>query len=135
MKLSRLQPDDWVLWWHPRKQYWVPLKVTIRLMYEYLEHEHTDDPSDIKPLEITEELLLLNGYKKEELIPGMIQWISDDGRVILRDDKNYINSKNNWSIHVDSPDMSSICNAELSYLHELQHILKHCEIEKELKPK
>jgi hypothetical protein len=117
------------LWWHPRKQSWVTLKITIEVLSAY-KSEYNFEASDLKPIDLTPEILEHNGFTKEERIKGLVEWISEDGRVILRNDPNYLNSENIWGIHVDSPDMSTICTAELSYLHQLQHIYKHCEIEK-----
>lgn len=132
MKLDILQKDDWILLWNPKKIKWIPTRVTIEILYSY-ENLKMYDPSDIKPIMITEKFLQKNGFTKEEIIKGFIEWVSSDRRIILRNDSKFINSNKTWSIHVDSEDMCSICNAELSFVHELQHILKHCEIRKEIK--
>jgi hypothetical protein len=119
--------DDYILMWHQRYNSWIPITVTIDILKGLKENE-------IKPVDLTPKLLECNGFKKQALIPGIKGvdgWVSYDRRVILRNDPEYINSENTWSIHVDSEDMASICNAELSYFHQLQHIYKHCEIEKE----
>lgn len=132
MKIDNLFEGDWVLWWHPRKQNWVPLKIVIEILSAY-KKEYNFDAPDIKPIELTPELLEKNGFEKKEQVKGIIEWISPDGRVILRNDPEWINSDNTWSIHVDNESMESIGSAELSYFHELQHIYKFHKIEKEFK--
>ena len=44
----------------------------------------------------------------------------------------YINSFNKWNVHIDTEDMRTMCTSEITYVHELQHLLKLCKIEKEI---
>ena len=128
MNVDFLTKNDLVLWDHPRKG-WIVIKVTLKIL-------RTATDSEIKPIDLTPEILENNGFTKRDAIPGVVswkEWVSKDGRVILTNNPDHINSENTWSIHVDSKDMATICTAELSYLHELQHILRHCKIEHEFK--
>lgn len=84
------------------------------------------------PLTAAAEILTNNGFKREEIIQSY--WISEDGRILLRNDESLMNSNNEWSVHVDNEDMQSIGYFEITYLHELQHVMKLCGIEKHIKP-
>ena len=125
MKLNTLMLDDMVLLWHQRFNAWIPITVTIDILKSVKEDE-------IKPIDLTPEMLENNDFTKRDAIPGIIswkEWVSSDGRVILCNKQDFINSDNTWAIHIDNEDMETIGAAELSFLHQLQHILKHYEIE------
>lgn len=87
---------------------------------------------DAEPILITKELLEKNGFKKEGVIELYNLYAGIDHRVTIHDDKEYMNSNNEWYVHVDSEDYSTIAGCELTYLHELQHLLKLCKIYKEI---
>ena len=55
-----------------------------------------------------------------------------DDRVMLRDNPEYMNTNNTWDVHIDTPDYRTIGNLELSYVHEFQHFLKSCKINKKI---
>lgn len=129
MKTINLYEGDWVEWWNPKKEQWIPFKITLEILITY-KNTYKSDAPDLRPLNLTPELLEYWGYIREET-DGLVEWISKDRRVILRNNPLWINSENTWGIHVDSPDMNTICTAELSWIHQLQHILEHCEIEQE----
>lgn len=84
----------------------------------------------IHPIPLTQEILEKNGFNCEEIIQP--HWISEDGRILLRNDESLINSNNKWSVHVDNEDMQTIGYFELTYVHQLQHALRLCNIEKEI---
>ena len=90
------------------------------------------DADLIYPIPITKELLEKNGFERDELIESYNHYCGMDNRVSLNDDFYYINSRNTWYVHVDSEDYSTIARCELTYVHELQHILKLCKIDKEI---
>ena len=87
---------------------------------------------DAEPILLTPEILEKNGFEKDELIESYNHYCGMDNRVSLNDDFYYINSRNTWYVHVDSEDYCTIANCELTYLHELQHILRLCKIYKEI---
>ena len=136
MKIDYLVEGDWVLWWHPRKESWVPFKITIEVLAVY-KRDYNFDAQDLKPIELTPELLEKNGFiKRNGFTNNNIswnEWVSPGGRIIINNNQEIINSNNIWAIHIDNEDMESIGNAELSYFHELQHIYKFHKIEKEFK--
>ena len=82
----------------------------------------------IQPIPITKEFLEKNGFEKEGVIELYNLYAGIDHRVTIHDDKEYMNSNNEWYVHVDSEDYSTIAGCELTYVHELQHLLKLCNI-------
>lgn len=92
---------------------------------EYIVH-------DIEPISLTPEILEKNGFVFDDVIPECRMFMGIDDRVALRNDKEYMNSVNEWHVHIDSEDYCTIASCELTYLHELQHILRLCKIEKEI---
>ena len=85
---------------------------------------------EIVPILLTPEILEENGFKCEEIIQS--HWISEDGRILLRNDEWIINSNNKWLAHFDNEDMQTIGCFELTYVHELQHALRLCNINKKI---
>ena len=83
---------------------------------------------DAEPILITKELLEKNGFEKEGVIELYNLYAGIDHRVTIHDDKEYMNSNNEWYVHVDSEDYSTIAGCELTYVHELQHLLRVCKI-------
>ena len=81
-----------------------------------------------EPISITKEILEKNGFERENLITSYNHYIGIDNRVSLNDDFYCMNSKNMWTAHIDSEDYCTIAHCELTYLHELQHLLKLCNI-------
>jgi hypothetical protein len=85
-----------------------------------------------EPIPLTPEILEKNGFDRDERITLYCDYIGVDDRVILNNDKAYINSANEWLVYIDSEDYSTIASCELTYVHELQHILRLCKIDKEI---
>ena len=83
---------------------------------------------NIKPIPITKELLEKNWFKRENLITSYNHYIGIDNRVSLNDDFYCMNSRNMWTVHIDSEYYCTIAHCELTYLHELQHLLRICKI-------
>lgn len=71
----------------------------------------------IAPIPLTADTLERNGFKCKEIIQS--HWISEDGRILLRNDESLISSNNKWSVHVDNEDMQTIGYFEITYVHEL----------------
>lgn len=86
----------------------------------------------IEPIELTEEILERNGFILDDSILQEKYYNGIDNRVIVHNDKEYMNSINEWYVHIDSEDYCSIASCELTYVHELQHILRLCKIDKEI---
>ena len=97
------------------------------------EHEidfNTDSLEEfIEPIPLTSEILEKNGYTPHDgFTEQAVDWRSEDNRIIMSDWEY----DNHWYIHIDNEDMDTICTAEITYVHELQHALKLCRIEKEI---
>lgn len=121
MKASELMLGDWVLDTRTKK----PLRVN-PFMAEM-------EVPEWEPIPLTPEILEKNGFKLNEAVEDYY-CIYDgiDERVSLCNDKEYMNSVNEWEVHIDSEDYSTIANCELTYVHELQHLLRLCKIYKEI---
>ena len=92
--------------------------------------------NDCQPIPITPELLLKNGFEIDNVIRINSHYNHFSGvnnRVTLHDSQEYMNSYNEWRVHIDNNDYETIATCELTYLHELQHQLKFNEIEFEWK--
>ena len=92
--------------------------------------------NDCHPIPITPELLLKNGFEIDHVIrinSHYNHFSGVDNRVTLHDSQEFMNSYNDWSVHIDNNDYETIATCELTYLHELQHQLKFNEIEFEWK--
>lgn len=83
-----------------------------------------------QPIFLTPSILEKNGFELNKAVEDYY-CIYDgiDERVSLCNDKEYMNSDNEWDVHIDSEDYSTIASCELTYVHELQHLLKLCNID------
>ena len=91
---------------------------------------------DCQPIPITPELLLKNGFRIDNVIRINSHYNHFSGvnnRVTLNDSQEFMNSYNEWNVHIDNNDYETIATCELTYLHELQHQLKFNEIDFEWK--
>lgn len=115
---------DWYYWEAEGKKY--PLQVTkdtFKLSDE--------DISNFQPIPLTQEILEKNGFEDQGFrhhneLNGI------DDRVVLSNERKRMNSINEWHVHIDSEDHCIIASCELTYVHELQHLLKLCKINKEI---
>ena len=91
-----------------------------------------------EPIPLTPEILEKNGFERENMITSYHYYIGIasynyyigiDNRVSLHDDKECMNSRNMWNVHIDNEDYCTIAHCELTYLHELQHLLTLCKID------
>lgn len=83
-----------------------------------------------EPIPLTTEILEKNGFELDD--SNDKEYFGVDNRVMLRDNPEYMNTYNTWDVHIDSIDYSTIGNIELSYVHEFQHFLKLCKINKKI---
>ena len=85
-----------------------------------------------EPILLTPEILEKNGFERDKNISLYNAYTGINSRVTLHDDFMSMNSRNMWHVHIDSEDYCTIANCELTYLHELQHLLRLCKIYKEI---
>lgn len=142
MKTNELTSKDlmvgnWVICYHPSRLKSFE-KVSVGLLHTMQEQEYGHIKEDsplfriVEPIPLTPEILEKNGFERENLITSYNHYIGIDNRVSFNDDSYCMNSRNMWIVHIDSEDYCTIANCELTYLHELQHLLKLCRIDKEI---
>lgn len=157
MKAEELMVDDWVLAEGKPVQV-TNISVlggdVIRVMNPFMSYDiayasniialsnGAKDINKIEPIPLTEEILKKNGFKNDVIAQKAIIaegasnfsviLVSEDNRITLNNIDEYINSFNKWHVHIDTEDMRTICTSEITYVHELQHLLKLCKIEKEI---
>lgn len=89
-----------------------------------------------EPIALTPKILEKNGFELSRICFNTTKFYESycgiDNRVTLNNYKEYMNSVNEWHVHIDSEDYSTIANCELTYVHEFQHLLKLCGIDKEI---
>lgn len=126
MKASDLMVGDWVSYLgFYNKVIYIGQKVS---MYDGKGTEFTTDPEHIRPIPLTEEILVKNGVSEihhpgtgatdeysEWFLGGIkiTEWLED------------------WKDHHFSTGGDD-CSISFNYVHELQHLLRLCGIEKEL---
>ena len=141
MKADELMIGDWVNIQSEKDD--EPMYSQVEQLWECeIDADFQTDYENVHPIELTEEILHKNGFKNDVIAQKSIIaegasnfsviLISEDNRIILNNIKEHLNSFNTWNIHIDTEDMRTICTAEITYVHELQHLLKLCRIEKEI---
>jgi hypothetical protein len=120
MKAKELMIGDWVYNTHNRQNEQV---AEIRSGLVMLEYNDLYEYDEIEPTPLTPEILEKNGWVKNlysaesydnEELECLSLWVGEDG-------------KNKWWWHVGVELVTPI-----NYVHELQHALRLCEIEKEV---
>jgi hypothetical protein len=96
-------------------------------LYDYISNIFSCHINELDPIKLTEELLIKNGFfhdfDTEVAYPDDSMFlVSPDKQITLHNAKDYINSENIWSIHIDNSDFNSVANCELSYVHQLQNL-------------
>ena len=89
---------------------------------------------DIMPMKLTTAFLEGNGFKKFDFrdIEGQHQWswwLDTLTSVTLWCRELNDNTEDGWMVRIESP-LASCC-LKVDYVHELQHVLRMCDIEKE----
>ena len=139
MKASEIQIGDWLEF--PMgiqlqvdsiaKSYQSPIKDDALINYRRM-----DDGfflSELKPIPITKEILEKNEFFTTEFFGPHCYFCSQNGYSIIKAIKNngeeyaYV-----YEIETRFPDTTCISSARFKYVHELQHALRLCGIEKEI---
>ena len=120
MKASELMLGDWVLDTRTNR----PLRVN-PFMAEM-------EVPEWEPIPLTPKILEKNGFERDKNVSLYNAYTGINSRVTLHDDFMFMNSRNMWHVHVDSEDYCTIANCELTYVHELQQLLRLCKINKEI---
>ena len=99
-----------------------PIHVTLAVLNNWSD--------SIEPIPITKELLEKNGAE-DYGFKDFYECNCIDGRITLINDKDYMNSNNEWRAIIRNEHYERIAVCELTYLHELQALLRICKIEHE----
>lgn len=96
-------------------------------LYDYISNIFSCHVNELDSIKLTEELLIKNGFfhdfDTEVAYPDDSMFlVSPDKQITLHNAKDYINSENIWSVHIDNSDFNSVTNCELSYVHQLQNL-------------
>lgn len=113
MKANELMIGDWVSYCgFYNKVIYIGQKVS---MYNGKGTEFTTDPEHIRPIPLTEEILVKNGWRKESItIDGdYANWLGEIPICQEEDEFNYE-------------------RIELTYVHQLQHLLRLVGVQKEI---
>ena len=94
------------------------------------------DIKELKPIPITPQILEKNGFKKRKYESmfcnnEQTEYINKDKTIIINGLSN--TTGKDWNCHIDNDDMETIGCADIQYVHELQHLLRLCNIDKEIK--
>ena len=132
VKLDRLQIGDYV-----KAKIGEDYKIgTVKFISErdaLIHMDHIDlyvNEDQIYPIDITDDFLIKNGYKKDDVLEKETSYISEDGLIIFRKGEYYCNSNKKWYMHVDNSDFDTVLGCEIDYVHEYQHALKMSDSEK-----
>ena len=134
MKVNELTIGSWVLGKYDNEPYQIKgiSKTEDYIVAKVFEHGMWQKVDVFEPIPLTPEILKKNGFEFDDVIPECRMFMGIDDRVALRNDKEYMNSVNEWHVHIDSEDYCTIANCELTYVHELQNLLRLCKINKEI---
>ena len=122
MTHTDLQIGDYV--YHKDKIVKVDILTPSDLNLAVADEDGSDDAlyKDIKPIPITPEILAMNGFKYR-IEDDLVFWVNDSRYI------EYNSFNNSFIILGESSTFYGICN----YVHELQHALRLCKIDKEVK--
>ena len=124
MKITELQIGDWVIDGDYPAQI---TGITCDGEIETTANEKTNIEM-LEPIYITDDVLKDNGFKVFVEFKDVTYYKSEDGRVEMTSHEEMLNTFNEWSVHIDTEDRRSMGYVEVTYLHQLQHILGLCEI-------
>ena len=84
--------------------------------------------NEINPIPITEELLVRNGLKRENVICSEKYFFKNipNYTIVVKNHSNTIGR--DWSVHIDNDDADSVADVDIQYLHQLQNLLNIMDI-------
>ena len=126
---------DWVICYHPsRPQSFERVSVGLLHTLDQQEHGHIKEDSPlfriVQPIPFTSEILEKNGFERLNDVSNMYHCdIYNYDRIYFDNDKAGMYSNNEWLVRIEADYASSGAFCELNYLHELQHLLKLCNLD------
>ena len=129
-------PGDWIIRTDVKDPY--PVQVEKKINYNIFVKDDKENIKCVKlnycqPILITPELLMKNGFIKEDIVAQYNIYTGIDNRITMDDAEEYMDSCNSWAVYIDNKNYNSLPTCELTYLHELQHQLNFNKIEFEWK--
>jgi hypothetical protein len=136
MKINELMIGDWVYNKHHKKNIQIQ-------PYDFFVHGHGNNGTfavsstivsgrDLVPIPLTEEILVKNGFKKQEDVNEWSYYKSKDGKgqymILWSMDYNYLEI---GSYTEEFGEFNRL--GVMRYVHQLQHALRLCGIDKEIK--
>ena len=118
MKASDLMLGDLVRWFGNLCKVDLPFLIT--------EFSDKDESNNVEPIPLTDEILEKNGFIEDD---------NDDcwGDADCYFSPHYIDKKiNSWEATIEPTSGRGDFNGNLTYIHELQHALRLCGIEKKI---
>ena len=84
--------------------------------------------NEVNPIPITEELLVRNGLKRENVICSEKYFFKNipNYTIVVKSHSNTIGR--DWSVHIDNDDADSVADVDIQYLHQLQNLLNIMDI-------
>lgn len=128
--LKELMECDWIMWLSDKKENSFPTQFKL----EEIKEIKRFGLNRFDYIELTEEILLNNGFTKcfDDVLE--IDFYEDPhNNITICNNSLMLNTKNKWNIHIYNHDKDTIMTCELNYVHELQRILKHVKIDKQIK--
>lgn len=88
----------------------------------------------VEPIPLTEEILEKNEFENCVVYSNIHFYKSNDNRIeVVSDDEELLNSLNKWYIRITKKYHGNVMMfCEITYVHELQHALRLCGIEKKI---
>ena len=132
MKIEELSVGNYILHKKTREI----LQITEILSWGVNVKEYDDataDSIDILPVPLTVEILEKNGFEMADdtYTRPTVSYFSKDRRVQVC---NLTNSGDGyWCVHVDNECFETIGSCDVRYVHEMQHLLRLCKYELDLK--
>lgn len=129
MKTNKLMIGDWVNNLIDNKYYKIFSLLTNDVILENNESIFGYSCHDIEPIPLTAEILEKNGFV--EFMPHNWQIVIDNIMIELRAPEHNMAIWLDWNEH-DTGTYASYMLPRPDYVHELQHALKFCEIDKKI---
>lgn len=96
--------------------------------------EYNNKCNKFEPIFITSEILKKNGWIKSELnldfYCGNLKY--KNYNIQIHNNQDSLNTNNKCLIHIETIYYEEISQLEITYIHQLQHTLKLCGIDKEI---
>lgn len=132
MKANELMINDYV---RLVKEYGMPqneiIKVDALDLYRISQGDY-----DVEPIVLTSEILEKNGFEHKTDIVWhdiyVLRYRIELANKELGQDQSLILAKDPYDVFYWIPEMSAVSALNFRYVHELQHILKLCKIDKEI---